>query len=165
MMIGEIGGTAEEEAAAYIKRTSPSRWSASSAARPRRRRGAWGTPGAIIAGGKGTAAEKMKAMQPPASRPQESRPTGRHRGPCARQGPRGSYGPIERTLTIIQPDCGSPEAIVQIIARFRSAPALKVLGAKHVRLSPEARRSGFYCLHKRGRSFATYCAVQDSRVR
>jgi len=63
IMIGEIGGSAEEEAAEYIKREfkKPMAGFIGGATAPAGKR--MGHAGAIISGGKGTAEEKFQALQ------------------------------------------------------------------------------------------------------
>jgi succinyl-CoA synthetase alpha subunit len=63
LMMGEIGGTAEEEAAAFAKKhvTKPIAAFIAGQTAPKGKR--MGHAGAIISGGKGTAAEKIAAFQ------------------------------------------------------------------------------------------------------
>ncbi len=64
IMIGEIGGSAEEEAAEFLKAPgSRSRWSVSLARTHRASGPRMGHAGAIVSGGQGGAEDKIEAMK------------------------------------------------------------------------------------------------------
>ena len=63
VMIGEIGGDAEERAAAYIEQTSPSRSSPTSAGFTAPEGKTMGHAGAIVSGSAGTAQAKKDALE------------------------------------------------------------------------------------------------------
>ena len=142
IMIGEIGGTAEEDAADYIKREFKKPvvgFIAGQTAPPGRR---MGHAGAIIAGGKGTAAEKMAALtkagvhvvQSPADMGAKMR-----EGSLARS-------TMERTFAIIKPDAVERRLAGKILARIEEAGfTVRAMRLHHL---TKKEAEGFYAVHR-----------------
>jgi succinyl-CoA synthetase alpha subunit len=63
VLIGEIGGTSEEEAAEYVRREMKKPVAAFIAGQTAPKGKRMGHAGAIISGGKGTAADKIEAFR------------------------------------------------------------------------------------------------------
>jgi succinyl-CoA synthetase alpha subunit len=114
LMIGEIGGTAEEEAAAFVREhmTKPVVGFICGQTAPPGRR--MGHAGAIISGGTGTATEKMAAMQ--------------RAGITVVKSPAGMGEAVARVLAAARPSRVKPAALAMPTARKRaprSKPAEK----------------------------------------
>lgn len=114
VMIGEIGGSAEEEAAAYIKKfvKKPVVGFIAGRTAPAGRR--MGHAGAIISGGKGTAADKMEAMKKAGIYVVES--------------------PAEIGVTM-------QKALAKLKAKTAAKPAAKAAPKKKAALKPLAKKS------------------------
>ena len=154
VMIGEIGGSAEEEAAHYIRDHFDKPvvgFIAGQTAPPGRR---MGHAGAIISQGAGTAEEKIRTMNECGIHVVKS-PANLGRGSSRMS--HGKSGIMQATLAIIKPDATKKCILGQIIRRAEEHD-LKVVALKMIHLTiPQAE--GFYYVHRKAAVFQEFDSI------
>ncbi len=159
ILIGEIGGTAEEAAAAYVKdhvKKPVVGFIAGQTAPPGRR---MGHAGAIISGGQGTAADKMKALTEAGIHVVQS-PAAIGETLAKVIGTLRSTRIMQRTFSIIKPDAVRKGYSGGILAEIEKA-GFKIVAIKKMFLS-KSQAQGFYAVHAKRPFFDSLTTFMSS---